>query len=65
MASLAPEQRFPGAWTAFQELYADSPDQFGQLAELVSRAGRPSFGSVEIFFERSKITYLKKHETLK
>ena len=53
------------SFAALQELYEDGPAQFCVLAELLSRAVRPQFGSVVVKFERGRIALVEEHRTHK
>lgn len=55
----------PSALAGLVELYEDSPASFAALAELCSRGGRPQFGSIEVCFERGRVTVIKEHRTHK
>ena len=59
--------RAPGNGTLarVQELAEDCPAHFDKIAALLSRAGRPNFGSVEIKFERGRVTTIVEHVTHK
>jgi hypothetical protein len=53
------------AWGNLLEMWEDSPEHVELLMRMLSRAHRPTFGSITIQFERGNIVLLDERRTHK